>query len=561
MKVFRNTHRFYSIFLSSLLYVITVCGQAINDPKEDFLYGEFYLEQYKHQEALTFYLSALKYSPDNCNLNYRVGLCYMNIIGQQTKALPFLEKSVLEINENYVPGKYKNNGAPKEAWLLLGDAYHRDNKLLEASFAYNKYKELIQHSEKEKNIIIHDRIVALGISNEQQRDKHNIRFINLGQNINSRFSDYNPVLSGNQEVLLYTQYWESYDRIMMSRKTPDGWTVPIEINEQIGSFGNCYTSSISYDGTELYLIKNNDNNFDIYVAVMQDSLWGEMQALSNINTRYHESSACISSDGYYLYFSSNRPGGEGGFDIYQANKVDDKWGNQVNIGSIINTKGDEEAPFITMDGTILYFSSDGHESVGNMDILYSEKKETGGWKEPVNIGVPMNTTDDDLFFVFYKESRSGYLSRDRAEGYGKNDIYKVHFGEVPALELNESTQFEEVASMDLTSDDRNKINTISHTAVSSEFISDTTHLFHAQDTSHTYTIQIMALKNPMSTKKFSISPLLVSHGNDGFFRYSFGEYLIYSEALLILYDIRESGFPDAFIREVTTIQNYSGDLN
>ena len=164
--------------------------------------------------------------------------------------------------------------------MLLGDACHRDNKLLEASFAYNKYKELIQNSEKEKTILIQDRIVALGISNEQQRDKHNISFINLGQFINSRFSDYNPVLSGNQEVLIYTQFWESYDRIMMSRKTPDGWTVPVEINDQIGSSGNCYTSSISYDGTELYIINHNDNNCDIYVAVMQDSLWGEMKPLS-----------------------------------------------------------------------------------------------------------------------------------------------------------------------------------------------------------------------------------------------------------------------------------------
>ncbi|MGD2035249.1 MAG: hypothetical protein PVF73_09355, partial [Bacteroidales bacterium] len=295
------------------MIVSNVClfGQATNDPREDFLYGEFYIEQSKFSEALPFYLSSLKHNPENCNINYRVGQCYLNILGKQQKSLPYLEKSVKEIDPHYVAGKYKKNEAPPEAWLLLGDIYHRENMLLKASYAYNKYREFMDESDIEKVRELNERIVALGISLENQRKEKEISLINLGPTINSRFSDYNPVFNGNREVMIYTQYWESVDRIMMTKYTPDGWTEPVELNEQLRSSGNCFTSSLSYDGSTLYLVKLLDDNYDLYVSEMKDSAWGEMKSLNAINTRHHESSACISSDGYYLYFASDRPGGKG----------------------------------------------------------------------------------------------------------------------------------------------------------------------------------------------------------------------------------------------------------
>ena len=99
--------------------------------------------QANYQDALPFYLSVLSKFPDNSNVNYRIGQCYMHILGEQNKALPYLQKSVNEINPKYMDGRYKETGAPPEAWLLLGDAYHRDNQLRNASFAYYQYKSLI----------------------------------------------------------------------------------------------------------------------------------------------------------------------------------------------------------------------------------------------------------------------------------------------------------------------------------------------------------------------------------------------------------------------------------
>jgi len=560
LKAFRKYNKYcFLIFFSALLFISKVNGQATNDPREDFLYGEFYLEQKRFREALNFYLSSLKYNPDNCNINYRVGYCYMNIIGEQHKALPYLKKSVLEINRKYVAGKYKDSRAPIETWLLLGDANHRDNNLSEASYAYHKYKELIAESDKEKHKLIQDRIVALGISKEFQQTKKQVGIINLGHNINTRFSDYNPVLSGDEMTMIYTQFWESYDRVVMTKKTLSGWTQPMEINEQIGSYGNCYTASLSYDGSELYLICTDQNNYDIYVSKMNDSIWEPMNPLSSkINTRYHESSVCISSDGYYLYFASNRPGGEGGFDIYCANREESDWGNVVNLGPVINTERNEEAPFITVDGSGLYFSSDGHETIGNMDIMCSEINERGGWKNPINLGTSLNTTGDDIFFVYYKETGTGYFSRDTAEGFGKNDIYKIQTREFSDLAYSEIVAFASDSEITSTGVFQDSSYAPENQAMNKDVISDTKKDDSVADTVSVYTIQVMALEKHKSKKLFSISPLTISLGNDGLHRYTYGEFKVYSKALVILFELRKSGYPDAFIRNINTIQNYQG---
>lgn len=540
---------------------MTSKGQATNNSREDFLYGEFYLKKQQYNEALSFYLSSIEHDPGNSNLNYRVGLCYMSILGEQHKALIYLKKSIHEINKNYVAGKFKNSGAPIEAWLLLGDAYHRKNKLRDASYAYHHYKELIRDSDKEKKEIINNRIVALGVSNEHQRSELEVRFINLGDIINSRFSDYNPVLSGNQMVLVYTQYWESYDRIFMSERIPGGWTEPIDINNQIGSMGNSYTSSISFDGKVLYIIKYLKDQYDIYVTARSNGVWEEMKPLSKINTCYHESSVCISSDGYYLYFASNKPGGEGGFDIYRANMVDGGWGNIINLGKTVNTKLNEEAPYITQNGRGIYFSSNGHESVGNMDIMYSERDETGGWKVPENMGVPINTTGDDLFYTYFESTRSGYLSRDKNDGHGKNDIYRVQIGKDPEFAFNKLQTREIDKRIDSDNPEKTIHVSLGNTILNDYLISDAANYSITQDFLPIYTVQIMALLKPVKKKKFSIYPLNVSTGNDGLYRYTYGEYAEYSKALVILHEIRESGYPDAFIRNISTIQNYSGKPN
>jgi tetratricopeptide (TPR) repeat protein len=439
--------------LLSVLFINTCFGQSKKN-REDFLYGEYYLAQGQYDQALSFYMEAYQDMKDNSNINYRIGQCYMKIIGQQLKAIDYLEVAVKEIDLNYVDGRFKNTGAPKEAWLLLGDAFKLDNKLLEASYAYHQYRSYLSSSDKKEMELINEKIRNVGISYEMQRDTQKVEMENIGNMINTRFSDYNFVLSGNRKVLVYTSYWESYDRIMYSFYSDGCWAAPRDITDEIGSEGDCYSAALSYDGTKLFIVKMGRYNSDIFSSEYREGKWTKMKPLNNkINSNNQESSISISSDGNTLYFSSDRPGGVGDFDIYSATKENNDWNNVKNLGKPINTSGREEAPYITIDGITLFFCSNDHEGLGRMDIYYSDLNLDNTWGEPENMGPPYNTTEDDLFFIYFKKDKIGFTSRDMNGGYGKNDIYVFQAGK-SKFKFNECSK---IANQSLP--DSNNLNT------------------------------------------------------------------------------------------------------
>src|SRR5690606_34342098 len=161
--------------------------------------------------------------------------------------------------------------------------------------------------------------------------------------------------------------------------------------------------------------------------------WSEMRKLSaNVNDpKYWDSQPTTASDGVSLYFASDRPGGFGGIDIWMTTKdpVGGEWSIPVNLGPKINTTGDEKTPFIHSDSETLYFSSNGHFGFGGYDIFYVRKDEKGSWKDPVNIGSPINGLTDDTGFFVSRDSKTGYFfsydeGRVRGKGVGRYDLYK-----------------------------------------------------------------------------------------------------------------------------------------
>jgi outer membrane protein OmpA-like peptidoglycan-associated protein len=179
----------------------------------------------------------------------------------------------------------------------------------------------------------------------------------------------------------------------------------------------------------ILIYKDDNGDGNIYSTTLNGDKWSQPVKLNeNINSIYWEPSAFISADGNTIYFSSNRPGGYGGRDLYTCKKLPGgDWAKAVNMGPKINTQFDEDAPFIHPDGITLYFSSNGHTTMGGFDIFTTQLSGDGTWSEPLNVGYPINTTDDDIYYVVSPDSRSAYFSSFRKEGLGEKDNYLATF--------------------------------------------------------------------------------------------------------------------------------------
>jgi hypothetical protein len=193
---------------------------------------------------------------------------------------------------------------------------------------------------------------------------------------------------------------------------------------------------LNKDGTELYLYKNDNFDGNIYSSKYVNDKWTPITKLNeNINTKYYESHASVSSDGKKLYFTSNRKGGQGGLDIYVSEKdAAGDWGLPVNLGSTINTPYNEDIPFITGNDSVLYFCSEGHNSIGGFDNFKSRNLGTS-WKTPQNLGFPVNTTDDDKFFQPSNNGENAFYSMKT--DYKKKDIFYLGFDGVDVNQIYE----------------------------------------------------------------------------------------------------------------------------
>jgi outer membrane protein OmpA-like peptidoglycan-associated protein len=232
--------------------------------------------------------------------------------------------------------------------------------------------------------------------------------------INTAYSNFNPVITPDEKQLFYMDQLKFYDAIMHSTRTDTAWQSPDNLTPALGSDGDHLVTGISADGTLMLLtLYDVYQAGEIFISEFKNGEWGEMQKLNaHINTRFNETHATLSPDGNTLYFTSDRPGGYGGLDIYLSRRNSGgDWGAAVNAGPLINTPFNEETPFISGDGKTLYFSSQGHYNMGGYDVFMCSADERGGWLNPFNIGYPLNTTDDDLFFVPAKSDNIAYQSR------------------------------------------------------------------------------------------------------------------------------------------------------
>lgn len=422
MKFFKLYSGLLLIFISLSLFGQT--KKEIEDLYKD-ANSYYYFEDY--EEALALYLQVYNSYPNNYNICFRIGVCYLNIPGYKQQSIPYLEKAALNTKKHYNEQSILETKAPYDAVFYLGNAYLITNQLDKAQKEYSIFKELIK-DDKSWNLVYYDHQVST-LKSSEKIQSYPVNFLryDLGDQINNRFANYNPIISGDENTLAYTTKQKFYQAIYVTRKKGDAWGTPINITLDLQVDGNCSTLSLSNDGNELYLFKDDNHDGNIYITHFIDGRWTPMQKLNeNINTKYYETHASISLDGKKLYFTSNRKGGFGDQDIYVSERENgDNWGPAKNLGSTINTSMNENTPFVTTDGNTLFFSSESHNNMGGYDIFYSQIKSDGTWSEPINLGYPINTTDDDLFYAPIGNGSRGLISLFEKEGYGEQDIYQL----------------------------------------------------------------------------------------------------------------------------------------
>ncbi len=261
--------------------------------------------------------------------------------------------------------------------------------------------------------------------------------VSLGTEVNTSDDEYVNMLSFDGTQLLFTRktpigngYYQ--EQLFISFSNDSQWTVPqLLAFEDFPQDVDPGAAFISADGKKLYLTGcgwKRDSSCDLYMAEWDDGHWSTPQPIrGSINTNSWESQPCVSSDGKELYFVSRRTGNA---DIYCAKRnPDGSWNEPQNVGSPINSKGTEMAPFLHPDGRTLYFSSDTHIGMGGFDLFMSRRGDDGHWQTPVNLGFPINTDGDEINFFVAADGKTAFLSSVRDGGLGGYDIYTFELPE------------------------------------------------------------------------------------------------------------------------------------
>ena len=518
--------KFILILLIFLPSINNITAQLRLENRNNFFEAESWMLFEEYRDALPLYQQLLRIDPDNANYKYRIGQCYLNISGEKDKAISYLEDAVKNINQRYREGNFNEKSAPPDALFYLGYAYRVNNQLDKAIEAYRLFKRSMNNRIYDSTIV-NLQIQSCYNAKELMSKPQYIRMQNLGGAINSSNSEFNPVVSDNEDIIVFMRREAFYDAILYSTKVNGQWTVPQNMNEMLRVDRDLYPTSLSADGKTLYLYSSANYDGDIYTSKFENGKWMPIVKLnSNINTRYWESHATVSHDDQKLYFTSNRGGTHGGLDIYVStrNSAGD-WGVATNLGPVINTPYNEESPFLSKDGKTLFFSSRGHYNMGGYDVFYSKLLDNGAWSEPVNLGYPVNTTDDDVFFKPINDGYVAYYSVNRPEGFGKEDIYRIEiFNDnnprkffVNGTVIDSEDNKEAVKISFAKTDDSKIIQQVSSDPITGRFeVKDLPHgnynvTFETQDGEKT--VRNLNLPIDMESDTVMLSPTIISRGN------------------------------------------------
>jgi len=407
-----------------------------------------YFDMDDYYRAIPLYKRVLETDPKNekAGVNCAISLFKLNLI---IDSIQFL---IPNLSSSSLP----------DAKFYLARIYHQQKHFDEAIDLLEKYNKI---SVKKRLYSVDETNYWIQVcTNAKAFVSKPLRSIikNMGPEINSQYADYVPVIVPDENTLYFTSrregssnnkkdgYSRYHEDVYVSHKAGENWQKAENVGAPINTETNDACVAISPDGQRMIIYRTAADMVtgDLYITKAgPDDRWEAPEKMGKeINSQFIETSACFSNDTGSIYFSSNRPGGYGGKDIYRIKKLPNgRWAMPFNLGPNINTIYDDDAPYLHPDGVTLYFSSKGHNTMGEYDVFKSTlNQETNEFSKAENLGYPINNVANDIFFVMSVDGQRGYYSSIKDETYGDNDIYQVdtRFGDND-LKVKHGTAFKE----------------------------------------------------------------------------------------------------------------------
>ncbi|MCB9360931.1 MAG: OmpA family protein [Flavobacteriales bacterium] len=431
----------------------------------------------KYKDAQEKYLKLVNSSPTNSIYNFEAGLSYFFATYERGKSTPLFEAAIenLKEDEDTIP----------EMYYYLGKSYQLNSEFEKSSTTFTKFDPYIAYGKKAgdelKNEIIDEtNYNDNGIKYTTEIDK-NIKILNLGNSINTLDREYAPVLYKKDNVLLFTSRRKingnkidksdllPYEDIYVAKETENGWTMITDQNEikkylpdNVNTKKHDASITYSLDEKTLYTYKKDA----IWESTYDGTSWSSLTKLAdNVNaSKFNVPSVTLTADGNTAFFVSEKKDGIGGKDIYKSTKSSNgEWSEPTLLSTNINSAKDEDAPYLTEDGKTLFFSSKGHTSIGGYDIFKSELVNEE-WSTPENLGIPINSPADDIYYTADVEQKNGFFSSSREGGNGDMDLYAFTFDcenlentEIRGIAYNNKTKQPLIGKLTLTSKKDNKV--------------------------------------------------------------------------------------------------------
>ena len=429
-------------FLLLVVVSFSTVAQKNDRAKAAYDRGKAHYDKDEYDEAISDFEDAIRADDVYQDAIYYLGLTHRYNL-QPEKAITALKK-LESLNPDYWAWYYYELGAAYEELGQFENAVPAFDAFLQ-KFPSDASRTRYHHQAKSKRnyALKSPEIRAMAPTMEEP--------VNLGEPVNTKWGDYSPQSNPNGKIINFTskrkdsksdsqtnKYWNEksgWDEDVYSiEKNGTGWTTPNPLPQPINSDDNDFGTSFSGDGQNMvYVACNREGSIggcDLYTLTLDGTSWSEPVNMGNVvNSKEWDSQPTMSADGNTIIFSSDRENGFGNADLYliTKNKFGD-WSAAVNLGAVVNTPFTEKSPFLSPDGKTLYFTSNGHPGYGGLDLFISVF-ENGKWSEPINLGKPLNSDQDDAYFTIGGSGEVGYFSSSRKGTFGDLDLYSIKIPE------------------------------------------------------------------------------------------------------------------------------------